>query len=306
MVTVAKLGNVSKAADYLHISQPSLSQFIQKVENECGYPIFIRQSRTLKLSDIGKLYIRTCVEMLQLEKDLRNKMDDLSNLKTGELTIGITSHRSPYMLPDILDRFRSDYPGIKLSIIEKLSTDELEEITLQGETDLFISTTPLKNNNLKYVSICKEELHLVVPRYCISSENNYDHLSIEEVITFLRNHQDFKYVLPTSSMKMHRLIRKLFSKAEITPNIYFETSNMDTGIAMAARGLCSTFTFRTLNSCIREKRPVYIPINAEEFSTFLAVGYTAARYLCNAANAFISTMQKCYNDKNILCNKRIN
>lgn len=293
MTTVEKCGSVSKAADLLHISQPSLSQFIQKVERVIGYEIFDRYHKTLSLTVAGAEYIHTCYEILQLRKDLTKKIDDISGIRRGRIVVGVTSHRSPYLLPDILFNFQKKYPGINLDIIEKLSTDALEEAALRGEVDLFFTTEPLKNRGFMTEYLSDDVLSLVVPPDN-TAPKNIKELTFDDVTDYICcSLNSMKFILSPRTMKLGRLIHKLFERINFEPQVFFETYNMDTGIVMASKGLCASFTFSTLKPQKNyENAPVYIPIADKDFTVSLVIAFPEQRYLSKAASAFIQVSKE--------------
>ncbi len=292
MTTIVKCGNISKASELLCISQPSLSQFVQKVERDVGYEIFDRQHKPISLTAAGMEYIDACYRMLQLERELEKKVEDISEIKRGRIAIGVTSHRSPYLLPDILFNFQERYPGISVEVIEKLSTDELEDITLRGEADLFFTTAPLKNDGFLSEHLLDDTLSLVIPPDSIVP--NMHNMTFNDIADYIRcSLKDMKFVLAPQTMKLGRLIHRLFERINFKPQIFFETYNMDTGIAMAGKGLCASFTFSILKP---QKNygptPGYIPIVNKDFVVPLVIAFPKQHYLSKAASAFIKTSKE--------------
>ncbi|MEA5036416.1 LysR family transcriptional regulator [Cloacibacillus evryensis] len=301
MTTVEKCGSISKAADLLHISQPSLSQYIQKIERRTGYQIFDRSNKILSLTVAGVEYMNTCHEILRLSKELIKKIDDISEIKRGRIVIGVTSHRSPYLLPEILFNFQRKYPGVNLDIIEKLSTDELEDITLRGEVDLFFTTTPLKNKGFSIEHLSDDILSLVIPPDSYIS-GNMQKMTFDEIGDFICcSLCNMKFVLSPQTMKLGRLIHKLFERINFEPQVFFETYNMDTGIAMASKGLCASFTFSTLKpQKDYGEVPLYIPIMDKDFTVSLVIAFPRQRYLSRAASAFIQMSREILGQRNLL------
>ena len=87
---VYKERSFTKAAENLFISQPSLSLTVKKLEDELGAKIFDRSCKEIALTDIGKKYIRAVEEIKNIEKNLKNEIEDLQKLRRGKVTIGST------------------------------------------------------------------------------------------------------------------------------------------------------------------------------------------------------------------------
>ena len=288
MTTIEKVGSVSKAAERLHISQPSLSQFVQKVERNVGYKIFDRSSKMFSLTASGEEYIKTCHEILQLHKELEKRVEEISETKRGRVVIGVSSHRSPYLLPNILPPFLQRYPGINVEVIERLSTDELEELALRGEIDLFFTTAPLKNNGFSTEFLSDDIVSLVLPPGSAIRQAT-EEFTFDSLVEYIRTELcDMKFVLSPQTMKLGRLIDKFFKRINFEPLVFFETYNMDTGVNLARKGLCASFTFSTLIPLKSyDPFPVFIPIKSKDFTVTFALAFPKQHYLSKAAQAFI-------------------
>lgn len=91
VIALADEGSFSKAADMLNISQPSLSQFIKKIEWGVGLPLFDRTNGAVRLTDAGRVYVETARKVLDLEHQMETSLTDLAAYRTGSLIIGAAS-----------------------------------------------------------------------------------------------------------------------------------------------------------------------------------------------------------------------
>ncbi len=158
-----KTRNFTRAAEMLNITQPSLSQYINKVEKQAGHKLFVRNGQVVKLTDAGKIYIDIGRKMLDLENQMKNRLLDLDEYQAGTLTIGIAPYRNVLIMPDIINQFRKLFPGIKL-VLREQTTIELKEGAEYGEFDLCISTLPIDENKFDYNLIMREELLIGAPK----------------------------------------------------------------------------------------------------------------------------------------------
>lgn len=289
MCIVAKLASISKAAEFLHISQPSLSQFVQRVEREFGYEIFDRSHKMLTLTREGEEYIRICSNIIQAEQELKRRIDDLSNLKSGYVSIGVSSQRSRYLMPDLLKKFLDQYPNIKLNIRETLTTDELEKLTLRRELDLFFSTLPLHKDGFDIEHIADDNLILALPS-SIKIPFANGQISYKKFTSFLSSLSDVNFILHPYSMKLGRLSYKLFNDIDFQPKLFFETTNADLALGMVSRGLGATFIFRSavnfFSTAVHSVQ--YIQVPSEKYTVPFVIGFAKNAYLSNAARAFIA------------------
>ena len=97
--SVYKERSFSKAAEALHISQPSLSATIQKIEEQVGAPIFDRSTRPISLTLFGAAYIQSIEQIQEIQENLFNMANDLSELQKGKISIGGSNLSISYVLP---------------------------------------------------------------------------------------------------------------------------------------------------------------------------------------------------------------
>ena len=171
VLTLADEHNFSAAADVLNITQPSLSQYIKKVEKEVGQTLFDRTNGDVCLTDAGRAYIDIGRQMLDLEHQLEERLSDIAVYKTGTLMIGISAHRSVAFMAPIVKSFKDVYPGITLRIIEK-KRNELIEAAGHGEFDLVITTLPVDDRFI-YETIFVEE-NVIATTNTLSAEESKD------------------------------------------------------------------------------------------------------------------------------------
>lgn len=93
---IARYGSISKAAEALYLSQPTLTKFLQRVEREAGQPLFHRVGKRFVLTPAGEVYVARAKSILQLEHQLQQELSDLAAMRSGQHPPG--SHRGPCQL----------------------------------------------------------------------------------------------------------------------------------------------------------------------------------------------------------------
>ncbi len=164
-LVLADEGSFSKAADVLNITQPSLSQYVKKIEKQLGLELFDRSNGDVRLTDAGRVYIETARRVLDLEHQMDGKLADLRSYKTGSLIIGAAPYRAASMMPIIASSFQKLYPGMHLAVREG-TTAELSEGMEHGEYDLCLTMLPIDSELFSYEKVLEEELVLAVPASC--------------------------------------------------------------------------------------------------------------------------------------------
>ena len=98
LFAIEELKSISAAAKRLYISQPTLSQFLKKYEDDLGYPIFIRTKQGLKLTREGTVFLDTAREILRLERDMRSRLADEAGTVSGSVIFAVSAQRAPLSL----------------------------------------------------------------------------------------------------------------------------------------------------------------------------------------------------------------
>ena len=143
ILAIANRHNMTKAAEDLFVSQSSLSQYLSRLEQELGTPLFIRSKGELSLTPAGVLYVEAAQKVVKIQKDLYQNIAALS--QKGRIRVGVTSNWGLRMLTEIIPLFREQYPGIIIEITET-SLPAFKKALTEGTLDVGlasdISTVP--------------------------------------------------------------------------------------------------------------------------------------------------------------------
>lgn len=167
---VAEYNSFSKASEILHISQPAISYSVKELENQLNAKLFIRENRTIKLTDDGEklmYYLRRAFNDINIaEKIIREKKEEYS----GTVRIGIYSHISLVLIPNLFKEFTQLNPNVKFEVISS-SSNELKEKIKNRELDFVIAQYPLLIENS---SIFKEEYLFELKNCFFASKKNFE------------------------------------------------------------------------------------------------------------------------------------
>ncbi|MGG4551086.1 LysR family transcriptional regulator [Paenibacillus humicus] len=284
---IAEERNFSRAADKLHIAQPSLSQQLSKLEQELGVKLFQRNTSTVELTHAGASFIKHARKIMDAVEQLRQEMDDISQLRAGRVVIGSMPITGSHLLPYVLPAFKEAYPDIQVTLLEDTSLN-LEKLTAGGGTDLSLLSLPLQEPSLTYETIGEEKIDLAIPpNHYLADPNNrppggvaLEQLSGESFIV-LKKGQGFR-----------KIMIDLCRSAGFDPDIVFESNNIETVQSLVAAGMGITLVPRFIARAKRsELIPVYVPLAEPVPSRTLVIAYRKGRYLSKAAEAFIDTFR---------------
>src|SRR5262245_21727399 len=139
---VARTRHFTRAAESVHVAQPSLSRQISTLERELGTPLFNRARGNITLTPAGETLLPFARRILADLDNARVQVQELVGLARGRLRLGATPSLSTVLLPDALRRFRDAYPGIDLAVEERGGRD-LVRLLADGELDLALIILPL-------------------------------------------------------------------------------------------------------------------------------------------------------------------
>lgn len=149
---VARCKSFSKAATMLYMTQPAVSQSIMQLENELEVRLFTRTPKGVTLTGEGEILLEYVNSAMNLLEAGHKKMNEVKNLEVGELVIGVGDTVSKYFLLPYLENFHTQYPNIKLKIINR-TTFELCMLLRSGKLDFAVCSLPIKDSNFE-IKVC--------------------------------------------------------------------------------------------------------------------------------------------------------
>ncbi|MBR1672345.1 MAG: LysR family transcriptional regulator [Fretibacterium sp.] len=235
LLKVADIGNFTKAAEDLYMTQPALSHLISKLEREEGIKIFDRSSNPITLTYEGEFYIETARQILALNNQLQQDLADITSGKKGRLTIGIPPARAAFMLPQFLPEYARRYPDIQLYTVEHNSR-QLREDVQRGDVDFAILPVLQGFENFDKINLYEEELFLVAKTGSLPEESCL-HLPNGESVIRLECLRNEPFILLKHGHGMRYALDVLFDYNGYKPKIVMETTNNETALGLAAAGM---------------------------------------------------------------------
>lgn len=288
---IAELGSFSEAAAAAHISQPSLSMYIQHLEARLGMPLFNRGKGGASPTYACERFLSYASQILSLDSLLEKELDDLRATRAGKVAIGVTLTRGAYIVPLVLPAFKRAYPAVETRLVEGTSS-VLEGMLTQGQIDLAFLALPLGNQALRYDRLFDEELVLAVPRdhpACGTARPSpgfgYPWLDIAA----LRG-EDF--ILINKGQRLRHFSDEIFKEAGFEPRVSIETSNAISAHKLAAAGLGLTFFSDALIKEEASPDLAYFSIGTGPRKWNMAIFSNPACHLSKAAGAFIEVTKR--------------
>lgn len=214
---VADQQSFTKAAERTYLSQPSLSKIVKKLEEELQVELFDRSTRHLWLTDAGKIVYQQGQKSLESLTELKMQLDELRNVKTGKIKIGIPPLVGTLVFPDMALEFHAKYPKVWLQLVE-FGAKKIVHLVEDSEVDLAICVLPIDEEKLNVYPFISDEF--VVFIYDEHPLANKEKLSINEL-------KDENFILFSNDFTIHDSVINACRENGFEPNVSYETSQWD-------------------------------------------------------------------------------
>ena len=151
-LTVAKEQSFTKAAEQLHITQPTLSRQMAAFEEELGVTLFIRSGKKISLTDEGILLKRRALEILNLEERTIEELKGKEEVVEGTITIGCGEFAAVETLAKICKTYKEKYPLVQI-VLHTATADAVYEMMNRGLVDIALFMEPVDTEGLDYIRI---------------------------------------------------------------------------------------------------------------------------------------------------------
>ncbi|WP_124058378.1 LysR family transcriptional regulator [Vaginisenegalia massiliensis] len=296
---VYKAASFSKAAEELHISQPSLSANVKRVEKRLGYDIFDRTTKPISLTEFGQEYMKTAERLLDLENSFEEFVSDYSGLNAGKLRLGGSSFFSALILPKIMAKFHKLYPKVSLMLLEE-TTHNLEVALQEGQIDLMLDNSELDENVFERAKFAEDYLLLAVPKSFAINQKlasyQLTHWDIREQ-TWLSEQvepvplvyfKDEHFVLLNKDNDTGQRAYNLCQQAYFKPKVMIEVEQQLTAYHIVSLGMGISFLGNALVSRIAKTNEViYYKLAGPDVERSIYFYWKRDRYKTKAMEYFI-------------------
>lgn len=230
---IARTGHFTRAAEHLHLAQPSLSRQIAGLESELGVRLFHRVRGNVALTVAGERLLPIARRMLADAEAARSEMAELVGLSRGRIRLGATPTLCTSLVAEVLAEFRARYPGIDVEILE-LGSRSLLEALVEGALDLALIVTSVSSGAARAVlerePILSERLVVVSAAaepdpFAPSEAVELAELAAVPQIAFPENY-DLRVAMDTA-----------FAAEGLDPIVAVSGAEMDAALRFAERGL---------------------------------------------------------------------
>lgn len=291
-----------KAAEKLHISQPSLSAAVAKEERLLGQQIFNRRTTPISLTTYGQEYIRAVEQLYEIEERLQTLSFEYHTLQSGSLSIAASGLSLSYNVSQAIARYKKTYPSIELHVVET-STIGAKQMLDSGELDILITSRPVDTN--RYIRICCDKEHLVwaVPKdFKVNKELKEYRLKPPELGRMILDIPDDRavpasvftqvpFILLNDTNHLRLCANNIFQESGIEPKIVLEFEHSTVSYNFACQGIGATiFSNRLVESEAYNKYLYFYKVRSRYASRNIYLCYNRSRHVTAAMSKAIEMM----------------
>lgn len=281
-VTVSDQLSYSKAAQKLHISQPSLSNAIKNLEQEVGSPLLERNTRKMELTDAGKIFYKKAISLLSQMDMLKKEMEEVKLTGSGELIVGIIESVK-HWIPKVIREYQGRYPSINIKLIEVLGGKAVKESLRKYHTHLLITNQYVHEEDIESIPLYDERLVLVLHK---------DHPLAHKETVSLHELESEPFIISTEGFQTREDIVTAFSIEQVTPNIKFEIERFETALTLVRENLGVTIIPENYLAESTDPSIVWKAIDSPALERTVYLMFMRNRYLAPAVQAFLGGIRR--------------
>jgi LysR family hydrogen peroxide-inducible transcriptional activator len=224
---VADTGSFSRAAERSHVSQPSLSQQIMKLEDELGTRLFDRLGRSVRLTEMGKTLLPRARTVLHELEAAKGEVIEAKDFIGGAVTIGVIPTVAPYFLPPVLTSFAKKFPQARLTVVEEITPILLDRLRA-GTIDVALLALPIRGHEFDAIPLLTEPLFAVLPK---------KHPLARRRTLFLKDLRKEPFLLLRDGHCFRDTVVGACDRARLNPQIIFESGQFSSLLSLVGTGM---------------------------------------------------------------------
>jgi DNA-binding transcriptional LysR family regulator len=206
-VTVAEKKNFSRTAEELLMTQPAVSQYIRKLEDDIGTRLLERTNKYVRLNKAGEIVYHHAKEILGLYTNMQNLVDNLVNKANGPLTIGASYTFGEYVLPRVFANLQENYPDIQPTLTID-NTSEIADLVATHQLDVGIVEGHFKELQLQVEEFAEDRMVVV------ASSN---HILAQKEHVEIRDLENETWIVREKGSGTREATEKMFRSFEFSP-----------------------------------------------------------------------------------------
>ncbi|WP_062049132.1 LysR family transcriptional regulator [Bacillus sp. JCM 19034] len=269
---VARLEHLTKASEELHVSQPSLSKTIARLEKDLGVPLFDRKNRQMKLNEYGHLFLKQVDIALSALEEGRRQIADQADLQNSRVILSSTDHKCD---AELVSSFLTASTQANLRIKRSATDQQNLEWLINEDIDFFISSLPIQEQGIEAISFLTEEIYLAVSK---------EHPLAQRTSIHLQEASNEPFVGFRTGDHFRTLTDHFCFEAGFQPKIVCEIDGFSAANSFVEKGIGVAFLTREAKE--QDAAVQLIPIEEPTCHRTFQIAWKKDRYLSNIARTF--------------------
>jgi len=277
---VAETGSFSRAAEQSHVAQPSLSQQIIKLEEELGARLFDRLGRSVRLTELGKIFLPRARAVLRELEAAKGDVVERKDFVGGPVTVGVIPTVGPYFLPRVLTSFSRKFPQVRFTVVEEITPVLLDRLRA-GAIDVAILALPIRGHEFETKPLLTERLFAALPK---------NHRLAKRTALSLRDLRSEPFLLLRDGHCFRDTAVAACDRARLHPQVIFESGQFSSLLSMVGAGMGVSIVPEM--AVERKSQCRYVHIAVEQATRTIGTVVRRGRSLTRAHQAFLSHLHR--------------
>lgn len=235
LLAIEKTGSLSAAGRLLKVSQPTLTVFVQGLEQQLGAALFRREGRCLVPTAQGRVLLNAAREIVAVKEQTYQTIHRLTRRQSSRIVIGATPLRGSLMVAQVFPAFNRRFPDVELVIREGYTRD-IKDWVQRGQVDCALSSYISGEEGFEIIATMKEEIVAAVPGFhpmAAMARERGDALPCVDIRCFA----DSPFVLMAEGNTARAVYDRIMEKEGLRPTEVFETNNLLVLCRMVGQGM---------------------------------------------------------------------
>ena len=277
---VAESGSFSRAAEQSHVAQPSLSQQIIKLEEELGARLFDRLGRSVRLTELGKIFLPRARAVLRELEAAKGDVVERKDFVGGPVTVGVIPTVGPYFLPRVLTSFSRKFPQVRFTVVEEITPVLLDRLRA-GAIDVAILALPIRRHEFETTPLLTERLFAALPK---------NHRLAKRTALSLRDLRSEPFLLLRDGHCFRDTAVAACDRARLHPQVIFESGQFSSLLSMVGAGMGVSIVPEM--AVERKSQCRYVHIADEQATRTIGTVVLRGRSLTRAHQALLSHLHR--------------
>ncbi|HEX8846153.1 MAG TPA: selenium metabolism-associated LysR family transcriptional regulator [Pyrinomonadaceae bacterium] len=277
-LSVAKYLNFTRAGDEVHLSQPSISVRVRKLEEELNVKLFEQLGKRVALTEAGQLLVPYARRVVAALDDARHAVEELQGLERGTLRIGASTTPGMYLVPKLIARFKRRYPKVEVRL-EIKDTRQVEEGLIRNEYDFGFVGGHLVGGEMETLPWRNDEVVLIVPP---------DHTLARKRLVRVDDLARQQFILRERGSATRAAVNEKLSELSLQLETVMEMDNPEAVKNAVQGGMGVAFLSRfAVETELKAGTLTAVKVRGLSVSRELKIVYRRDKHLSRAARAFV-------------------